>query len=105
MTFAIDLSNLPAILSALGSNLQLALVTSDGVTWTAALVQQGQPAFVYQGAGNDPGSAVSALQTAISGQASTDAAAATTRATAVAAAVKSNAVQPGGGAIKTQGAT
>jgi hypothetical protein len=94
--YAIDLSNLPGLLAALPFGLQLALVTSDGVTWTAALVQQGQPAYVYSATGADPGSATVALLASISGQASIVATSAAVVATAIATAVRPSAVQPGG---------
>lgn len=95
-SLSLDLSNLPALLAALGNGLELAFITSDGNTWTAALVQTGQPAYVYSGTDVTPGAALTALVQEISDQVVGDATIASTKATAVAASVKPSAVQPGG---------
>lgn len=97
MATTIDVSKVPALLSALGPAAQLALVTADGVTWTAAVVTAGQPAYVYSGTGGpDPATALSALVAAITSATAAVAQTSAATATAVAAAATAVPVQPNG---------
>jgi len=83
MTFDLDLSSLPALLAALGSGQQLALLTADGITWTAS-IQSGGLAPFGVAPSSDPKTAFAALVQRTSGQAAAAVQAATATATAVA---------------------
>lgn len=82
----VDVSKAVPVLAALGPSARLALVTADGVTWTAAIVNDGQPAYAYSAAAADPETAIGGLLTAVGAQVATVVKAATAQATAIAAA-------------------
>lgn len=83
---AFNLTNLPTLLAALGNNLALALITQDGVTFTAAIVSSGMPNTLYSGSGPTQAAALSALAAAVTNAAAANATGAANVSSAVQAA-------------------